>query len=319
MVRDQKDGVLRPDLFYENLLQFVPQLSELAEIEVEIPFLIDSAEMSISRWVELIGIIAKRHAAFDGIVITHGTDTLAYTASILSFAFRNLSFPLILTGAQRPLAELRSDARNNLINSVELACHDINEVAIMFDNKLMRGNRTTKMHITHFDDAFVSINYPLLAQVGVELEIFRSNLLHADGALEVNRNFASELCVLKIFPGCDLDKLALSGDVRAVILIGYGAGTVPTLYGSLLKKAGEWLESGKSVVLMSEARGGSVEPWLYESGRALMEMGVVSAGDITFEAAVAKLFYLLGNYRDPQEIGSLFKVSLAGEISGGKR
>jgi len=314
MTRDSRSGVLRPDLFYASLLQVIPELSTIADIEVEIPFVFDSAELNFQHWQKLAAIIKSRLPEIDGVVITHGTDTLAYTASALSYMLHNITIPIILTGAQKPLVELRSDARNNLINAVELATAEIPEVCIFFDYKLMRGNRTSKSHINFFD-AFASPNYPLLAEVGINIEIYRANILRPGGHFHVFDQFSSSLAVLKLFPGCAGDYFQPGGDIRAVLIIAFGAGTIPLQSGNLAARIEKWQREGKLVVLASEAGGGRIEPQLYESGSRLLEMGVIPAGDMTFEAAAVKLMFLLGQYDQPAIIESNFQKSLAGEMT----
>jgi L-asparaginase len=314
MTRDNRSGVLRPDRFYASLLKVIPELSAIADIEVEIPFVFDSAELNFQHWQKLAAIIKVHLHETDGVVITHGTDTLAYTASALSYMLHNIPIPVILTGAQKPLSELRSDARNNLINAVELASAEIPEVGIFFDYKLMRGNRTSKSHINFFD-AFCSPNYPLLAEVGIHIEIYRQNLLKPGGHFHVFDKFSSSLAVLKLFPGCNSDYFQPGSDIRAIVIIAFGAGTIPLQSGNLPGRIEKWLQEGKLVVLASEAGGGRIEPQLYESGSRLLEMGVISAGDMTFEATATKLMFLLGQYDQPALIRSHFQKSLAGEIT----
>ena len=314
MTRDSRSGVLRPDMFYASLLRVIPEISTIADMEVEIPFVLDSAELNFQHWQKLAAIIKAHVGTSDGVVITHGTDTLAYTASALSYMLPDIPIPVILTGAQKPLSELRSDARNNLINAVELATADIPEVCIFFDYKLMRGNRTSKSHINFFD-AFFSPNYPLLAEVGINSEIYRQNLLRPGGHFHILDKFSSALAVLKLFPGCNSDYFQPGSDIRAVLIIAFGAGTFPLQSGDLTERIEKWLQQGKLVFLSSEARGGRIEPQLYESGSKLLEMGVISAGDMTFEATTTKLLFLLGQYDQPALIRSNFQKSLAGEIS----
>jgi L-asparaginase len=314
MTRDRCSGVLRPDMFYAGLLKVIPEISAIAEMDVEIPFVLDSAELNFQHWQRLATIIKDRVGQVDGVVVTHGTDTLAYTASALSYMLPDIPIPVILTGAQRPLEELRSDARNNLINAVELATTGIPEVAIFFDYKLMRGNRTSKSHVNSFD-AFVSPNYPLLAEVGINIEIHRANLLKPGGHFAVRDRFADSLAVFKFFPGCNSDYFQPGPAIRAVLLIAFGAGTVPLQSGDLPARVGQWLEAGKVVVLTSEARGGAIEPRRYESGNRLLEMGVLSAADMTFEAAVTKLMFLLGQHDRPEQVAAHFQESLAGEMT----
>jgi L-asparaginase len=313
MTRDSRSGMLRPDKFYASLLKVIPEISTIASMEVEIPFVLDSAELNFQHWQKLAMIIRKRIAEVDGVVITHGTDTLAYTASALSYMLQNIPIPVILTGAQRPLEELRSDARNNLINAVELATAEIPEVAIFFDYKLMRGNRSSKSHVNFFD-AYISPNYPLLAEVGINIEIYSANLLKPGKRLHFSERFDSSLAVLKLFPGANSNYFQPEPEIRA-ILIAFGAGTIPLQSGNLPARIEQWLKAGKVVVLASEARGGTIAPRLYESGNRLLEMGVVSAGDMTFEATATKLMFLLGQYDQPALIKMNFQKSLAGEMT----
>jgi L-asparaginase len=315
MVRDETSGVLKPDHFYEHLLNMIPELSSVADIEVEIPFLFDSAELDFSHWQALAGIIRARIGRTDGVVITHGTDTLAYTASALSFMLQNLPIPVVLTGAQKPLAELRSDARANLVNAVELATAGIPEVALCFDNRLMRGNRTSKSHISHFD-AFTSPNYPPLAEVGLNIDIYWQNVRKPTGLFHLFERFENTVAVLRLFPGCDCSWFQPGPEVRAVLIVAFGAGTVPLLSGNLPRRVETWLGDGRTVALMSEARGGCVAPQLYESGDRLLKLGVLPGADMTFEATVTKLMFLLGQYRDNADVRRGFLTSLAGEMSG---
>lgn len=314
MVRDSSSGALKPDLFYESMLKFIPELSGVAEIQVEIPFILDSAEIIPRHWSILAEIIRNRIDQIDGVVITHGTDTMAYTASALSYMLMNIPVPVILTGAQKPLGELRTDARNNLINAIELATRPIQEVGIFFNDRLMRGNRTIKSHINHFD-AFSSPNYPLLAEIGIDITLFPNNMLKPQGMFHVFEHQDSSIAVLKLFPGINSDYFQPDPATRCVIVIAYGAGTLPLTTDNIVKKIQHWLDQGIIVVLMSETRAGGTEPELYESGQQLLQMGVLSTGDMTFEAGITKMMFLLGHYQDHSIIRRNFALSLAGERS----
>lgn len=315
MTKDLDSGVLKPDRFYQSIIKVIPELYDIADIEVEIPFIIDSSELNIPHWQTLARLIKSRIDSVHGVVITHGTDTLAYTASALSYMLMNVPIPVILTGAQKPLSELRTDARSNFINTIELATsQEIKEVAIFFDDKLMRGNRTVKKHINHFD-AFGSPNYPLLAQVGIDIDIYDQNLLAPGGLFHVFEAMDNAIALYKIFPGCRHDFFQPGKDIRAVMIIGYGAGTLPLQDGSLLQRIESWLNEDKLVVLMSETRGGKLDPNLYESGSTLLKHGVLHTGDMTFEASITKLMFLLGQYNELSIIRKNFTKSLAGEIT----
>jgi len=314
MSRDIDSRILRTDNLYESISRFIPELSEIADIDIEIPYLIDSSELTGEHLRKIAGVIKKNVDKYSGFVISHGTDTLAYTASALSYMLMNPTFPVILTGAQKPLSEIRSDARSNLINAIELSTMNIKEVAIMFDDKLMRGNRTIKSHVNHFD-AFSSPNYPLLAKTGINIEVYRKNILKHDGLFHIFDSFDNSVAVMKIFPGFSPSCFKPGENIRAVIIIGYGAGTVPIDKTGILEKVEKWISEDKLVVLMSETKAGKLDPGIYESGEKLLEMGVVDSGDMTFEAAITKIMFLLGQYRDISIIKKNFGKSLAGEIS----
>jgi L-asparaginase len=315
MTKDKDSGVLRPDRFYKSLVNMIPELSDIAEIEVEIPFVMDSSELNSQHWKQIAHLIKKNIDRVNGVVITHGTDTLSYSASALSYMLMNVPIPVVLTGAQKPLSELRSDARANFINAVELAgTSEIKEVAVFFDDKLMRGNRTSKTHINHFD-AFTSPNYPLLAKVGINIDIFDQNLLSPGGLFHVFDKMDNAIAVYKAFPGSSNEYFQPGKDVRAIVLIGYGAGTLSLQTGDLMKRVETWIEEEKLVILMSATQGGKLEPGLYEPGDHLLKMGVMHSADMTYEATITKLMFLLGQYNEPAIIKKNFNKSLAGEIS----
>jgi len=313
MVRDRQSGVLKPDHFYESLMRVIPELSDLADIEVQIPYLIDSSEIHPTYWQQLAELIRTHIDRIDGVVITHGTDTMAYTASALSYMLMNIPVPVVMTGAQKPLSELRTDARSNLINSVEIATSDeIREVCVFFGNQLFRGNRTVKSHINHFD-AFASPNYPPLAQVGINIDIYSRNTLKPSGLFHVFDKLDSNLAVLPLFPGIDTRFFQPGPEIRAIVIQAFGAGNIPIKTGDLLDRVKAWSNEGKIVVLSSETRAGTVAPHLYEAGDALMHCGVLDTGDMTFEASVTKLMFLLGQYDEPGVIHRNYRKSLAGE------
>ena len=314
MVRDTESGVLKPDRFYDSLLKVIPELDQLAEIQVEIPFLFDSSDMDLGHWETLGRVIADHIPGVDGVVITHGTDTLAYTASALSYMLENLPVPVILTGAQKPLSDLRSDARSNLINAVEMAASGAREVAVVFDDKLLRGNRTTKVHTSHFD-AFHSPNFPPLAEIGINIEIAWSQVRTPQGPFRFHPEMEGSIAVLKLFPGIRPQYFQPPRECRGIILIGYGAGTVPMKYGEIVHKAEEWINQGRVVVLMSETKAGPTDPRLYESGSHLLEIGVLPAWDMTFEAAVTKLIHLMGCHCDNPSVRHDFLQPIAGEMT----
>lgn len=315
MVRDSESGVLKPDLLYEGIVQLIPELHDIADIIVEIPFVLDSCDINLKHWQRIVRLILKYIDEVQGVVITHGTDTMAYTASALSFMLMNIPIPVILTGAQRPLCELRSDGRGNLINSVELATSHIKEVGIFFDHKLMRGNRTIKVHINDYD-AFASPNYHLLAKVGMDIEIFDPFLLKPDGLFHIFSKMDQSIGILKLFPGCKGSYFQPSKQMRGIILMAFGAGSMSTSP-DLMKRIKGWIDEGRVVVLISETQAGRLEPKMYRSGSQLLDIGVLDAQDMTFEACLTKLMFLLGQYKELSLIRKNFSTPLAGELTVG--
>lgn len=314
-----KDGTLAPSTFVRRILEFVPEVKQIAEIESRIVSNIDSSNIGIEHWIKIADAIVENYERFDGFVITHGTDTMTYTASALSFMLDGLSKPVILTGSQRPLSEIRTDARNNLINAVELATHPIPEVCIFFNNKLFRGNRTKKIDIWGFE-AFDSPNYPPLAEVGVEIKIYRENLLNRENcSLNVSKKFSNKVFCVKIFPSLKLDYLMslLNLDVDGFVIEAFGSGNVPNIgENSLIPFVKRASQMGKIVAISTQAIYGEVDLTLYQCGKDALEAGALSCKDMTTETAVVKLMFLLGKYDgDVSRVIDEFHVPLAGEIS----
>lgn len=298
------------------LFSQIPELSEIANIKAVRLFFEDSSDIQPEHWSRLIRFIDEKYEDYDGFVILHGTDTMAYTASALSFGLQNLSKPVILTGSQVPMSNLRSDARRNLVNAIEMATLPLHEVAICFNDHVFRGNRCTKMSIGDFD-AFVSPNYPPLAEIGLNIEL-RKKDESSGKPLKTFPHFNSDLFLLKIFPGLNpqlLDKIDLN-TVRAVVVEAFGSGNFPYKGGhSLLPFFKKCIQQQVFLVITSQAAYDSVELSNYNSGRKAEKMGALSAGDMTTEATLTKMMYLLANSRSVGEIADRFETSLAGEIT----
>jgi L-asparaginase len=292
----------------------VPGLQEIAGLESRTLFLEDSSNMLPELWVRLAEAIEADYGNFDGFVVLHGTDTMAYTASALSFAFENLSKPVVFTGSQVPLSNRRTDARRNLINSVELATLNLPEVCICFNDRVYRGNRATKISIGDFD-AFASPNHPVLAEFGLNLDI-RSQYRPDPGAFRNRARFDPRVQLVKLFPGMDFSR-AIPGDasdVRAMVIEAYGSGNLPA--GSshtLIPALGKYIGSGGIVIITSQAVYDEVDLDKYEGGRQAKKLGAISAGDMTTEACITKIMYLLAHYDDNITIRDLFRENLAGE------
>lgn len=311
----EPDRALEPDEFGSTVLEHVPELRQLAEIETRVLHNLDSTDLRPEHWGELAHAIVEAAAGYDGIVVTHGTDAMAYTASALSFQLRNLDRPVILTGSQRPLADVRSDGRANLIGAVDLALQDIPEVAIYFDGLLLRGNRASK-HNSFAFGAFTSSNSQPLAEVGLDIKHVLEPL-RPQGPLRLEGDFDPRVCVCWVTPGQDGAWLRLvkETDAKALLLIAPGVGNLPVRDRVLADAVAELTAAGVVVAVGSQARSGSVDLHRYVGGRLARDSGAVGIGDMTIEAATVKLMYLLGTLDSAEEVRNALATPIAGEIA----
>lgn len=298
------------------------QHSDLPHVELmERPPLLDSANMRPSDWERIANDIAARHDEVDAFVVLHGTDTMAYTASALSFMLEGLAKPVILTGSQIPLVEPRNDARENLVTSLLLATHDaLAEVAIYASGMLLRGNRATKVSSVGFD-AFASPNFPPLGRVGVNIEIDHRLLRPAaEGSVHVSPLRDVEVVALRLFPGIGAATLrnVLSGPVKGVVLETYGAGNAPDDH-ELHEALADATDRGVVIVNCTQCLRGTVAMESYATGSRLAAAGVVGGGDMTAEAALAKLVYLASGSDDPDRIRAGMRSDLRGELTAAER
>jgi len=326
MIKDFETGALRA-FDFDKLLQRIPELSHLdCDIEtITFQTPIDSSDMNPKYWIEMASIIEENYDAFDGFVVLHGSDTMSYSASALSFMLKNLAKPVIFTGSQLPIGDLRTDAKENLITSIQIAslCDkngrpEIKEVGLYFEYKLYRANRTTKINAEHFE-AFNSLNYPPLAESGVHLKIFKENLLNPTGKkkLKVQKKLDENIALIKLFPGItrsSLEGFLASKTIKAIILETYGAGNAPT-EAWFLDFLTEIKKKGIIIVNVTQCSGGKVIMGQYETSVALKKLGIISGKDITTEAAIAKLMYLLGSKTSKTEFKRMFETQIRGEMS----
>jgi L-asparaginase len=324
MVHDPDSGSLIP-IDFRHVTDHVPELRKLGYDIHSVSFdpVKDSSNIDQEVWIRMAEIIENSYSDFDGFVILHGTDTMAYSASALSFMLENLSKPVIFTGSQLPIGLLRTDGRENLITAIEIAAAlendqpEVPEVCIYFDNKLTRGNRTTKLNAEHFD-AFDSPNYHPLAEVGLHLKYNREFIRYPrHKELIVHKEFDNNVAILKLFPGINrklVQSIMETEGLRGLIIETYGSGNAPT-YDWFIGDLKRFIDNGGIILNVTQCHGGSVEMGLYETSRQMLAAGVVSGRDITSEASVTKLMYLLGRYKSRNEIVESLRRSLSGEIS----
>lgn len=325
-------GALEP-LDFDHLLECVPDIKRLS-IEVDTYQFtppIDSSDMQPKLWTQIVDIIHERYDNYCGFVILHGTDTMAYTASALSFMMENLTKPVVLTGSQLPIGQLRTDGKENLVTSIEIAAAYeksadsegvpvpiVPEVCIYFSGKLLRGNRATKINAEGFA-AFDSFNYPHLGDAGINIVYHRANILKPDFSKPMipHTKLDPNVVVFSLFPGVQesiVRHVTDAPELRSVVMRSFGSGNAPQQCWlmNLLQRASE---KGVNIVNVSQCLAGAVEMTRYGAGYHLAEAGVLSGNDATVEATVTKLMVLQGEWQDQNAVKELMKKSLAGEIS----
>ncbi|MDR1725202.1 MAG: asparaginase [Bacteroidales bacterium] len=321
MVKDTLTSSLIPfDL--KQISEVIPPLKKLrCKINTfKFEHIIDSSNMKPAFWIELVEVIEKNYNDYDGFVVLHGTDTMSYTASALSFMMENLSKPVILTGSQLPLDAIRTDGRENIVSAIEIAANDeveIPEVCVFFDNKLFRANRTTKINAEYFE-AFYSGNYPSLAKVGINIS-YKGHLLlpKPRGNFKAYKKLCDDVIIIKIHPALKekyLRTMLETENLKAVILETYGSGNAPTdkWFIQLIQQT---INRGIIVYNVTQCKAGSVAMGHYQTSHELLKIGVLSGYDITTEAALTKLMFLLGNFTEKTEINKLLDTNMRGEIT----
>ncbi|WP_101688560.1 asparaginase [Dysgonomonas massiliensis] len=312
---------------FEHLKSHLPEMQRLQFQVDHMVFdpVIDSSDISPDHWRKMVKLIDDNYDAYDGFVILHGTDTMAYTASALSFMLENLTKPVILTGAQLPIGKLRTDAKENLITALEIAADKdvlgypiVPEVCIFFQNYLLRGNRSSKINADNFN-AFRSFNYPYLAKSGIRINYDKNSILKVNFEKKTRFHYRlnSHIAVLKMFPGIEqttVEAILNIEGVRAVVIETYGTGNAP-LSPWFLEAIRNAIKKGVMIVNVTQCVIGSVDMNRYETGVELLKAGVISGEDSTIEAVVTKLMVLLGHDYNRDEVAVRMRVPLVGEIT----
>lgn len=325
MMKDYKSGALKA-FDFNKLLKNIPELNQLDcsihSYSFETP--IDSSNINTSHWVLIASTIEENYDKFDGFVVLHGSDTMSYSASALSYMLENLSKPVIFTGSQLPIGDLRTDAKENLITSIQIAALReknkavIQEVGLYFEYKLYRGNRTTKFNAEHFE-AFGSLNYPPLAESGVHLKVYPEYLFRPkkQKSLIVHKKLDNNVAILKLFPGFNehlLQSVLNTPNIKAVIIETYGSGNAPT-EDWLIQNLEAAIKKGIHIINVTQCSGGSVIMGQYETSEHLKRLQVINGKDITTEAAITKLMYLIGTGVSEKLFKTVFETSLRGEMN----
>ncbi len=325
MVQNPSTGALKP-FDFDHILKQVPELKSFGYNLDTITFdpIVDSSNANPQFWVNLVKIIKEKYQDYDGFVILHGTDTMAYSASAISFMLENLSKPIVFTGSQLPIGQLRTDGKENLITAIEIAATKQNEqamvpeVCILFENQLFRGNRTTKYNAEHFD-AFQSDNYPKLATAGIHIKYNYAAIHYPThkSVLNIYTKLDTNVSVLKLFPGITINTVEAilnTKDLKGLVLESFGSGNAPTnpWFINLMKMA---TEKGIIILNVTQCSAGSVEMGRYDTSVPLIEAGIISGYDSTTEAALTKLMFLLGNKNSRRDILDCLNHSISGEIT----
>lgn len=316
MIKDQGTNIPCNDP--ELLLSIIPELSEIAQIGWFNLFNMDSCMINIQEWNQIAYKVYELYDEYDGFVIMHGTDTMVYTSTALSYTLKNLNKPIVFTGSQKPLSERRNDARNNIINSIEFSTNELREVMICFNNLLLRANRSTKIS-NHRYDAFISPNFPPLAIIGIDIE-WSSNIIRAyskqKDPLFIDNLNSYNIPIIKVYPNFNSSILKSFQEISidGLIIEAFGSGTLPDYNDSFSSFIKSLTQKNIPVILTSQSIQGSINPSSYETGKKAIMNGAINGRNITTEAAYVKMMYLMSHYNHLDTIRKKFYESISGEI-----
>ncbi len=316
MVHNQETGALEPAASALELLQHIPELHEIAEIDFELVDNVDSSNMTPDHWTTLATRIAAQYDQYDGFVIAQGTDTMAYTASALSFALGNLGKPVILTGSLIPLSKAGSDARNNLVYACMTASLDIAEVCVVLSNTILRGNRAKKHHES-FVAAFHSPNFPALGELGRPIVLNEWRKRRHNDALSLHASFDRRIAAIRLFPGLNPDNIAqlISTGIRALIIEGFGPGNVPFLNHSIIPVIEQSTTAHIPVIIANQMEHGKTNLEAYGAGLRAAQAGAIGAGDMTIEATITKTMWALTMAeKSNKSVQEILQQNYAGEM-----
>lgn len=321
MRQDIRTSALQPHFSVEDLISYAPILEKEFKIKTETITNLDSTNIQPHHWQEVAKAIEKNYSNFDGFVVLHGTDTMVYTASALSFALNNLGKPVVLTGAQVPPDLISSDATTNLTNACLAATMDFSEVAIVFGTKILRGNRSTKISESE-RNAFISPVFPELGSIRLLPELTYPNIPRRHGGImKLQNHFGGNVAVIKLTPGMSpgiIDSIINNGDVDGIILDSFGPGNIPNKENSLLPSIKKARKKNISVLISTQCIYGTTRMYLYEVGQKALELGVIPTHDMTPEAAYVKLKWALGQSDKSKDIAKIFDEDIAGEVTLGE-
>ena len=317
MVRNSKTGALQPASSAIDIIRDFPEIQKYVQLDFKMVVNIDSSNMNPENWTKLAETVHKYYDQYDGFVVAHGTDTMAYSAAALSFALQNLSKPVIFTGSLIPLTEIGSDGRNNLIYACLTAAMDVAEVCLVLANKIIRGNRAKKYHES-FVAVFHSPSFPDLGELGRPTVLHDWRKKRRKRKLSFNPNFDQNISLLKLFPGFDPEIIqkVIERGAHGIIIEGFGPGNVPFLENSIIPQIESATKQGIPIVITNQMEKGVTNLSAYEAGLVAAKAGAISSKDMTTEATVAKLMWTLAKTRKLPEIRKIMEKNLAGELEG---